>query len=202
MRGPLRILAADDEESMRAFYRALLPRLGHEVVVAENGRQVVEQSRVTSPDLAILDIRMPELDGLDAAREINFRKPIPIIVVSGYHSADLLERARVESILAYLIKPIQQADLEVAIELAMARFEFARALRQETADLRQALEDRKVVDRAKDILMRRLSVGEQKAFRCLQQLARDRNQKTIDAARSILAVDGVFQMMERAVRSK
>ena len=137
MKAALNIAVADDEPRMRDYYRKTLPLLGHQVVVAaQNGCELVEGCRDTRPDLIITDIKMPDMDGLDAVREICRREPVPIILVSAYHDGDLVERARGEHILAYLVKPIKQADLEPAITVVMQRFEEFEALRKEAGELR------------------------------------------------------------------
>ena len=132
MTAALSIAVADDEPRMRDYYCSTLPLLGHRVVVvAQDGREMVERCRNTRPDLIITDIKMPDMDGIDAVREICGVEPIPIILVSAYHDVDLLDRARREHILAYLVKPIKQADLEAAISVAMQRFEeFRRCARR------------------------------------------------------------------------
>jgi response regulator NasT len=135
----LRIVVADDEPDIRDYFRKILPRLGHQVVaIVADGRALVEQVRTGRPDLVITDIKMPELDGIDAANIINQENPIPIILISAYHHPELTERASGDHFMGYLIKPIKQADLEPAIALAMRRFEQIRALRQELHELRQA----------------------------------------------------------------
>jgi response regulator NasT len=129
----LRIAVADDEEDMRDYFRKCLKRLGHEVVaVARSGRELVEQCRATHPDLVITDIQMPELDGIDAAVEIYRERPVPVILVSAYHDADLIGRAEADHILGYLVKPIKQGDLEPVIGLAMRRFEQFQAVPPES----------------------------------------------------------------------
>jgi response regulator NasT len=186
----LKIAVADDEADMRDYFARILPRLGHEVVVAaRNGRELVERCYGAQPDLLIVDIAMPELDGIAAAAEICRSGPLPVILVSGRHDAETLERAADPHIMAYLVKPIKQADLEPAIALAVRRFEQFRALRQETSDLRQALEERKLVERAKGILMKRAGLDEQQAFRRLQKLASDSNRRLVEIAESILTAE-------------
>jgi len=135
---PLKIAVADDEPDMRDYFATVLPRMGHEVVaVARNGRELIERSAATNPDLLILDIKMPEIDGLQAAARISEQEPVPAIVVSAYHDPELVERATADHVLAYLVKPIKQADLEAAIIIAMRRFEQFQDLRRETTNLRQ-----------------------------------------------------------------
>jgi two-component system, response regulator PdtaR len=194
MTAALSIAVADDEPRMRDYYCSTLPLLGHRVVVAaRDGCEMVEGCRNSRPDLIITDIKMPDMDGIDAVREICRGEPIPIILVSAYHEAELLDRARREHILAYLVKPIKQADLEAAITVAMERFEEFQALRKEAGELRGALEDRKVIERAKGILMKKTGLDEPEVFRRLQKLSRDQNQKMVEVARMILRAEEAFR---------
>lgn len=190
----LRILVADDEPEMRAWFQDTLSLLGHQVVAAaENGRQLVELFREHRPDMVVTDIKMPEMDGLTAATEIRKIQPAPVILVSAYHDPDLVERALEDHVLAYLVKPIKQPDLETAIALATRRFREFRALQQQTDDLRQALEDRKIVERAKGILMKRAGLDEPEAFRRLQKLSSEKNQKMVEIARMIVTAEEAMQ---------
>ena len=189
-----RIAVADDEADMREYFATILPRLGHKVVaVAENGRQLVEMCRRERPDLVITDIKMPDMDGIAAASQIYQEQPLPVILVSAYHHAELVERAEADHVMAYLVKPIKQADLGPAIAIATRRFAQFESLRKEATDLRQALEDRKVVERAKGILMNRAGLDEQAAFRRLQKMASDRNRKLVDVAQMILVAEEAMQ---------
>jgi response regulator NasT len=193
MTRPLRIAVADDEQDMRDYFQTILPTLGHEVVAAAvNGRELVERCRALKPDLVITDIKMPDMDGIDAAARLYRDAPLPIILVSAYHDAEFIRRAEADHVLAYLVKPIKQSDLEPAIAIAMRRFEQFQALRKEAADLKQALEDRKVIERAKGVLMTKAKLGEQEAFRRLQKLASDKNQKLVEIARIILTAEEAF----------
>jgi response regulator NasT len=190
----LRIAVADDEPDMQEYFEKMLPRMGFEVVsVAANGRELVEHARQLRPDLVITDIRMPQMDGIEAATQINRDLAIPVILVSAYHDASLIERAENDHIMAYLVKPIKQADLEPAIALAMRRFQQIQSAQQEVADLRQALEDRKTIERAKGVLMKRAGLDEPASYQRLQKLSSDRNQKLIDVARSLVIADEAFQ---------
>jgi response regulator NasT len=183
----LRIAVADDEPDMRDYFQKILPRLGHRVVaVARTGVELVEQCRAQQPDLVITDIKMPDLDGIDAAVQIYRERPVPVILVSAFHEARLIERAEADHILGYLVKPIKQADLAPTIALAWRRFEQLQALRAEAADLRQALEDRKVIERAKGMLMREAGLNEPEAFRHLQKSASSQNRKLVEVATMIL----------------
>jgi response regulator NasT len=189
----LKIAVADDELDMRDYFQRILPILGHEVVaVARDGRELVEQCRATRPDLVITDIRMPDMDGIDAASQIYKSAPVPVILVSAYHDPEFIRRAEADHILAYLVKPIKTSDLEPAIAIAMRRFEQFQALRKETSDLKQALEDRKVIEKAKGILMKKASLDEHEAFRRLQKLASDKNRKLVDIAQMILTAEEAY----------
>lgn len=194
----LRIAVADDDRDMRQFLQELLSRLGHQVIaVAESGRQLIEQCRGLNPDLVVTDIKMPDMDGIDAAGEIYKDAPIPVILVSTYHNRELIERAAVNHVLAYLVKPIKETDLEPAIGIAMKRFEEFQTLRREATDLRQALEDRKVIERAKGIIMRRGKLDEPEAFRRLQRLASDKSRKLVEIAQMILVAEEAFQTADK-----
>lgn len=193
MSNGLRIVVADDELEMRDFFEKILPRFGHQVVaVAENGAELVEHCRRLKPDLIITDIKMPDLDGIEACNQICQERAVPVILVSAYHDPALIARAEADHVLAYLVKPIGLADLRPAISIATRRFKELQALQSECKDLRQALNDRKVIERAKGLLMKLAGVDEQEAFQRLQQMASEKNQKLTDAAQSILAVEKAF----------
>jgi AmiR/NasT family two-component response regulator len=190
----LRIAVADDEPDMRDYFQKCLTRLGHQVVaIAADGNELVEKCRTAAPDLVITDIKMPDMDGIDAATRLYRERPVPVILVSAFHDATLIERAEADHILGYLVKPIKQADLVPAIALAMRRFEQFETLRREAADLRQALEDRKVIERAKGVLMKRANLDEQDAFRRLQKLASEKSRKLIDIAQMVLVAEEAIQ---------
>jgi response regulator NasT len=197
MTQPLRIVVADDEPDMRDYFQKALPRLGHQVVgAAGNGRELVELCRALRPDLVVTDIKMPDMDGIDAAVQLYREQPVPVILVSAYHDASLIARAEADHILGYLVKPIKQADLGPVIALAMRRFEQFEALRREAADLRQALEDRKVIERAKGILMKKAGLDEQEAFRRLQKTASEKSRKLVDIAQMILVAEEALRPPE------
>lgn len=183
MNSILHIVVADDEPDVRDYYRKVLPRLGHSVVAAAaTGTELLALCRTHQPDLVITDIKMPDMDGIEAAMKIYEERPIPVILVSAYSDEKLIERAEADHIMAYLVKPIKQADLEPAIALAVRRFEQFQELRREAADMRQALEDRKIIERAKGILMKELNLSEADAFRRLQKTASAKNLKLIEVA--------------------
>jgi len=183
----MRILVADDETRMQTYYRTVLAAAGHEVVgVAGTGRELVEQCGKLAPDLVISDIKMPDMDGIEAAGEIYRTAAVPVILVSAHHEQELIDRALADHVMAYLVKPIKAAHLQPAIAIALRRFAEFQALRKETADLRQALDDRKVIEQAKRVLMESARLDEPAAFRRLQKLASEKNRKLIDIAHMVL----------------
>lgn len=194
MKASLRIAVADDEPDMQRYFEKILPRMGHEVIiVADNGRELVERCLQLHPDLVISDIKMPVMDGIQAAQMLYEQLPIPVILVSAHYDQELIERAEGDHVLAYLVKPIKQADLGPAIAIAMRRFEQFQEVQKEAADLRQALADRKLIERAKGILMKRVGLDEPAAFQRLQKTASATNQKLVEVARTILGAEVAYE---------
>jgi two-component system, response regulator PdtaR len=193
MNRTLRIAVADDEPRMLQFYKEILHLLGHEVVCAAgNGADLIDRCRSLRPDLVITDIKMPDMDGIDASQQIAAQDPVPIILVTAHDDPELLGRAGASHVLAYLVKPIKRQDLQPAIVIAMRRFEEFQALHKEASDLRQALQDRKLIERAKGVLMKRTGRDEASAFKTMQHLARDKNRKLVQIAEMILTAEEVF----------
>jgi response regulator NasT len=187
MPNPLRIVVADDEQDMRDYFAETLPEFGHEVVaLASTGEELVEQCRRCQPDLVITDIRMPGVDGLTAAQQVAAERFTPFILVTAYHDSDVLEKAADAHVFSYLVKPVERAQIESAIAIAWKRYDHFEKLRRETSDLRQALEDRKVIERAKGILMKTGNLDEESAFKRLQKLSRQENKKMAEIARMII----------------
>jgi response regulator NasT len=197
MNRSLRVVIADDQPDIRNFLQEAVTSLGHQVVaVASNGRELIQQCLDFRPDLAITDIMMPEMDGLQAAQAVNAQAPVPFLLVSGFHTPELLEQVSSAHIVGYLVKPVSEASLKTAIAVGLARFENYLALAQEAADLRQALAERKLIERAKGIVMLRLHINEDEAFRRLRRLASDQNIRLVEVARQIVTAEEVFQQME------
>jgi two-component system, response regulator PdtaR len=193
----LSIAIADDEPRMREFFRKALQRLGHRVVAeAATGQELIDHCRQLHPELVITDIQMPDMDGIDAASELAREQSIPVILVSAFHDDEYIERARQNHILAYLIKPITDTDLQPAIAIAMGRFQEFEALRREANNLKQALEDRKLIERAKGILMKRTGLEEPDAFRRLQKIATSKSMKLVDIARTIVTADEAMEISD------
>ena len=187
MTNTLRVAIADDEPAVRETLTAMLRTLGHQVVFSgSTGRELVEHCLDERPDLVLTDIQMPDMDGLDAAMVIYERAPAPVVLLTGFCSPELIERAEENHVLGYLLKPATQAQLEAAIGLAVRRHEEFQSLRKEAADLRQSLADRKLIERAKGLLMKHLGVDEPEAFRRLQKFASNKNKKLIEIAETIV----------------
>jgi response regulator NasT len=189
----LRILIADDESLRVMSLKGQLESLGHKVVAeASNGKEAVHLANELRPDLAILDIKMPEMDGIEAAQKIVAARPIPIILLTAYSERELAERAASANVAAYLMKPVSEQDLLPAIALAVSRFKEFQSLHQEVDDLRDALETRKLIERAKGIMMRRLGLSEEEAFRRLQRRSQNENKRLSEIAQAIITADGML----------
>jgi response regulator NasT len=169
---PTRVLIAEDEAIIRLDLKETLEEEGYDVV-AETGRgdEAVQLVKEHEPDIAILDIKMPGLDGLSAAREIAGERRAAVLILTAFSQRDLIERARDAGALAYLVKPFQKADLLPALEVALGRFKEMKALHDQATSLEQQLENRKVVDRAKGKLMDDHGLSEGNAFSFIQKTA-------------------------------
>jgi len=183
-----RVVIAEDEAIIRLDLKETLQEEGYEVV-GETGRgdEAVELVRQLEPDLAILDVKMPGLDGLAAAREISTEKKAAVLILTAFSQRDLIEQARDAGALAYLVKPFQRSELIPAVEIALGRHREMRALHDQTQSLEDQLETRKKVDRAKGILMDNHGMGESDAFDWIQKAAMNRRVKAKDIAEQVIA---------------
>jgi response regulator NasT len=172
---PTRILVAEDEALIRLDLAEMLAEAGYDVVgQASNGEQAVEMAHELAPDLVIMDVKMPVMDGITAAEQIGAAKICPVVMLTAFSQTELVERARDAGVMAYIVKPFTAADLGPAIDIARHRWTEYTALEREIADLGERLETRKAVDRAKGILMKKLKISEAEAFRWIQKTAMDR----------------------------
>lgn len=182
-----RVLIADDEESIRGLLQAHVEHLGHEVVgVAEDGEEAVRFASDVQPDLAILDIRMPVLDGIEAAHRILEVHPCPVIFLTGYAEEELLSRAEETGAFYYLMKPFRSEDLAPAIALSVARFRQLQEREKALAKAKDDLEARKTVERAKGVLIDQHGMSEHDAFRAIHFAARRSNLPMSKIAEQIL----------------
>ena len=193
----LKVLAVEDEGLVAAALTALLGNLGHQVVgLAKDGQEAVECAATLDPDLIIMDIRIPIMDGIETARVILGQKPIPIVLLTAYADENLARRAGEAGVMAYLVKPADRKQLGSTIEVALARFEELHTLRQEVHDLNEALETRKVVEQAKGVLMKRLRLPEAEAFQRMQQTSRSRRASLKEIAATILRAEELLAPFE------
>ena len=178
----LEILIADDESIIRLGLKQILEEAGHTVYAAENGVAAVRLAEAHTPDLVILDIKMPEMDGFEAARAIQDRIQVPIIFLTAYGEQELVERAVRLSVMGYLVKPINEAELLAMIQVAARRFEEHTRTAQAAGELQDELASRRTIDRAKGLLMQREGISELAAYNRLQQRARTERRTLLEAA--------------------
>jgi response regulator NasT len=182
-----RIVLAEDEALIRLDLKEMLEEEGHEVVgEAGDGESAVRLAKELRPDLVIMDIKMPGVDGLSAAERISEERTAPVLVLTAFSQKDLVDRAARAKAMGYLVKPFQKSDVLPAMEMAVARYEELRALEEEVQDLDERLEARKLVDRAKGLLMDRYGMKESDAFRFLQKTAMDKRLKVGDVAERVV----------------
>jgi len=183
-----RVLVAEDEALIRLDLKEMLEEEGYDVVgEAADGEEAVEMADRLRPDLVILDVKMPKLDGIAAAERIAGERVAPVVILTAFSQRDLVERAREAGAMAYLVKPFQKKDLVPTIEMATSRFAEIVALEQEVGGLQERLEARKAVERAKGVLMTEHGMTEPEAFRWIQRTAMDRRTTMRAIADAVLA---------------
>ncbi|HYH34812.1 MAG TPA: response regulator [Nocardioides sp.] len=183
-----RVLVAEDEALIRMDLVEMLGEQGYEVVgEASDGARAVELAEELRPDLVVLDVKMPVLDGISAAERIAGRRIAPVVILTAFSQRELVERARDAGAMAYLVKPFSATDLVPAIEMAVSRFAEAQALEHEVADLQDRLETRKLVDRAKAVLQGELGLTEPDAFRWIQKTAMDLRLSMREVAQGVVS---------------
>ena len=183
-----RILVAEDEAIIRLDLAEMLTEAGYDVVgQASNGEQAVTMTRDLAPDLVIMDVNMPVLDGITAAERIGAERICPVVMLTAFSQTELVERARDAGVMAYVVKPFTAADVTPAIDIALSRWGELKALESEIADLGDRLETRKAVDRAKGVLMTKLKITEADAFRWIQKTAMDRRMGMREVAEAVVA---------------
>jgi response regulator NasT len=186
-----RILVAEDEALIRLDLVEMLTEAGFEVVAqATNGVEAIALAKEFKPDLAILDVKMPELDGISAAQEII--EISPVLMLTAFSQKELVERARDAGVMAYVVKPFSINDLTPAIEIAMSRHLQMRSLKEEVADLHERLETRKIIDRAKGILMKAMNLSEPEAFGWIQRAAMDRRISMKAVAEAVISPESAL----------
>lgn len=182
-----RVIIADDESVIRMDLREMLTNLGY-LVIGEvgDGRSAVNLARELKPDVVIMDIKMPDMDGIEAAKLLTEERIAPVLLLTAYSQQELIGRAKDAGVVGYMVKPFRESDLAPAIEVAVARFAEFRALEKEVGDLTLALETRKVVDRAKGILMDSQGLSEAEAFRKIQKMSMNTRKPMKEVAEAII----------------
>ena len=183
-----RILVAEDEAIIRLDLAEMLGEAGYDVVgQASNGEPAVELATELRPDLVVMDIKMPVLDGISAAEQIGKERICPVVMLTAFSQTELVERARDAGVMAYVVKPFTASDVTPALDIALSRWSELKALEAEVADLGDRLETRKAVDRAKGVLMTKLKISEADAFRWIQKTAMDRRMGMREVADAVVA---------------
>jgi response regulator NasT len=182
-----RIIIADDESLIRLDLREMLTHLGYDVIgEAGDGRSAVDLARRLRPDLLIMDIKMPDLDGISAAEELTRERIAPVVLLTAYSDQGLVERAREAGVVGYVVKPFREAELMPVIELSRARFDEFRTLEREVGNLKDALETRKLIERAKGVLMETHGLRESEAFHRIRKTSMDARKSMKEVAEAIL----------------
>lgn len=186
-RGQIRVIIAEDDPLQRLDLKEMLQALGYLVVgEAGDGISVINLSRELRPDLVIMDIRMPDLDGIAAAKTLTEERIAPVLLLTAFSQRELVEGAKEAGVVGYIVKPFREEELVPAVEVALARFREFRELEQEAADLRETLETRKLVERAKGILMDTQGLKEADAFRKIQKLSMNTRKSMREIAEAII----------------
>jgi two-component system, response regulator PdtaR len=190
MNRPFRVLIADDEKPVAAGLQGQLETLGYDVVaVVNDGHNAIEVCRRQLPDVVLMDIEMPGLDGLSAARQIVLDPGTPVVILTAHGHANLIDQAVEDGVVYYLLKPVTSPSLHAALQMAVARSRELKDLRQSVNTLETTLRERKLIERAKGILMTRRSMPEAEAFRFLQRQSQDRRMPMAKLAESIVQAD-------------
>ena len=183
----LKIVIADNESIIRMDLKEILEEAGHNVVgEAINGKRAVELARKYHPDLVIMDIKMPEMDGITAAKIIDDENIAPVLLLTAFSQADIVEKAKHSGVLAYLVKPVREDNLFPAMEIALTRFKEIQSLELELNDVKNSLEMRKILDRAKGILMDAYNLNESEAYRRIQQYSMAKRKTIKEVAEAII----------------
>lgn len=189
-----RILIAEDNDLVSLTLEEQLRDLGYEVVgIARSGAEALSMAQRLNPDLIMMDIRMPEMDGTEAAARIRTQNPVPIIMLTAYADKDTVRKAEAAGAMAYLVKPVKETELPPAINIALARFKDLRELEDRVSELEESLEARKLIERAKGILMQRLQLTEREAYERLRQRARDKRIKMREIAQAIIDAEDLLR---------
>jgi response regulator NasT len=188
----LRVVVAEDETIIRMDLKERLESASYQVVgEAGDGKSAVQMARELRPDVVVMDIKMPQQDGIEAARVLTGERVAPVVLVTAHGDRDLIERASEAGVIAYVLKPLREGDLESAIEIALSRYGEFLQISEEAQGLKEQLETRKLVERAKGLLMQKLDLSEAEAFKRIQKLSMDRRKAMGDIAEAIMLAEEI-----------
>ena len=183
----MRVLIVDDESLIRMDLRDIIESCGHEVVAeGTNGVEALELCKKHKPDIILMDVKMPELDGIEAARQIGFHHEAPVVLLTSYSQQDLIDKARDSGVYGYLIKPVREEQLVPTLEMALGRYKSDAQLREKMAELKQSLEDRKIIQKGTGILMELYSISEAEAYNRIRTLSMNKQISIIETCNLII----------------
>ena len=183
----MRVLIVDDESLIRMDLRDIIESCGHEVVAeGTNGVEALELCKKHKPDIILMDVKMPELDGIEAARQIGFHHEAPVVLLTSYSQQDLIDKARDSGVYGYLIKPVREEQLVPSLEMALGRYKSDAQLREKMAELKQSLEDRKIIQMGTGILMELYSISEAEAYNRIRTLSMNKQISIIETCNLII----------------
>lgn len=183
----MRVLIVDDESLIRMDLRDIIESCGHEVVAeGTNGVEALALCKKHKPDIILMDVKMPELDGIEAARQIGFHHEAPVVLLTSYSQQDLIDKARDSGVYGYLIKPVREEQLVPTLEMALGRFKSDAQLREKMAELEQSLEDRKIIQKGTGILMELYSISEVEAYNRIRTLSMNKQISIIETCNLII----------------
>ena len=186
-----KVVIIDDRDEQRFILSKFLKIAGHKVIgEGENGKEAVALAKKLKPDLMIMDVKMPEMDGIEAAKEINSTSPVPIVLFTAKNDPGTIDKAKDAGVMAYLVKPIEEKEINPTIELAISSFQEFQALRQENLNLKETIKAGKIIEKAKGLLMGMENISEKKAFRRIQKISMDRRKAMKEIAEAILMTYG------------
>lgn len=183
----MRVLIVDDESLIRMDLRDIIESCGHEVVAeGTNGVEALALCKKHKPDIILMDVKMPELDGIEAARQIGFHHEAPVVLLTSYSQQDLIDKARDSGVYGYLIKPLREEQLVPTLEMALGRYKSDAQLREKMAELEQSLEDRKIIQKGTGILMELYSISEAEAYNRIRTLSMNKQISIIETCNLII----------------
>lgn len=183
----MRVLIVDDESLIRMDLRDIIESCGHEVVAeGTNGVEALALCKKHKPDIILMDVKMPELDGIEAARQIGFHHEAPVVLLTSYSQQDLIDKARDSGVYGYLIKPVREEQLVPTLEMALGRYKIDAQLREKMAELEQSLEDRKIIQKGTGILMELYSISEVEAYNRIRTLSMNKQISIIETCNLII----------------